>query len=102
MQQQQGKRPKDGRAFAAGHCAAGRVGESFVGRSAMMQRAKYDHVLNLKITSEMLAEIDKALVEMRSNLRSRSEFLRAAVAYSLMSLAEDPSHFVSSEDNRLS
>ena len=53
-----------------------------------MQRAKYDHVLNLKMTSTMLAEIDKALVEMRSNLRSRSEFLRAAVAYSFMSLAE--------------
>jgi hypothetical protein len=54
-----------------------------------MQSAKYDHVLNLKITSEMLAAVDEALIQMRSVLRTRSDFLRAAVAYSLNSLAAE-------------
>ena len=55
-----------------------------------MQSAKYDHVLNLKVTSEMLAVIDESLIQMRSVLRTRSDFLRSAVAYSLNSLSEDP------------
>jgi hypothetical protein len=38
---------RDGRAFAADHREADHVDESFVGRSALMQRTKYDHVLNL-------------------------------------------------------
>jgi len=54
-----------------------------------MRRQEYDHILNLKITRKMIDDIDAALIEMKHFLLcSRSDFIRAATAYALSSLAE--------------
>jgi hypothetical protein len=52
---------------------------------------KYDHVLNLKVTKEMLAEIDAALsifIAKGLVVQTRSSFLRSSVLFALESLKE--------------
>jgi hypothetical protein len=56
----------------------------------MESKKRFDHVLNLKLTSEMVADIDATLLRLKGTLRqSRSEFLRASAEFALASLAED-------------
>jgi hypothetical protein len=53
-----------------------------------MQSQKFDHILTLKMTSEMRDDIDRALILVQdTRIRTRSEFLRAACQYALDSLA---------------
>ena len=54
-----------------------------------MQREKFGHVLNLKITNQMLDEIDRAIDGMKCGDWTRSKFLRLAVGFALLSLAEE-------------
>jgi hypothetical protein len=54
-----------------------------------MMTQKFDHILTLKITSEMRDDIDRALVLVQDSLiRTRSEFLRMACQFALDSIAK--------------
>jgi hypothetical protein len=58
-----------------------------------MQRMKFEHVLTLKIPGCMRNEIDNALERLNDPvLNTRSEFLRAAASYALLSLREEYEH----------
>src|ERR1035441_7272543 len=55
-----------------------------------MKNEKFDHVLVLKMTSEMRDDIDRALILIQdTRIRSRSEFIRAACQCLLDCLAKD-------------
>ena len=55
-----------------------------------MQSQQFDHILTLKMTSEMRQDIDNALILVQDTvIRTRSEFLRVACQFALDSLASD-------------
>jgi len=51
----------------------------------MMQSPKFDHIMVLKLRTDMIAQIDRYISE-NDRIKTRSEFLRVAAKYALDSL----------------
>jgi hypothetical protein len=82
---------RSGRSLATNRRPTINVDSSALPVIVAMQSKKYEHLLTLKITTEMRNEIDQALVLLEDSfVKTRSEFFRYAAAYALAYLLNKP------------